>query len=103
MSCESLVDVGVELTTLFEFQFFRICPPEKNARSTMHIRACIKRAKNTRDGVDILNSSTLSVIGVVASAPQQHRTHAHGSKAVMNIQLFIYAKRYCANAQPCEP
>ena len=34
----------------------------------MHIRACIKTGKNTRDGVDILNSSTLSVIGVVASA-----------------------------------
>ena len=73
MSCESLVDVGVELTTLFEFHFFRICPPEKNARSTMHIRACIKTGKNTRDGVDILNSSTLGVIGVVASAPQMPR------------------------------
>ena len=46
MSCVSLVDVGLELTTLFEFQFFQIRPPKKctfDNEDIVRIRACIKR------------------------------------------------------------
>ena len=55
MLCISLVDLGRELTTLFEFEVFPKVPTEemqvvKSLISSIY--ACIKIGKNTRDGVD---------------------------------------------------
>ena len=55
MLCVSLVDLGLELTTLFEFRVFQKVPTEE-----MHvvkslflcIYAPIKKDKSNRDGVD---------------------------------------------------
>jgi len=46
MSCESLVDVGVELTTLFEFQFFSDLPPPTKMHSRRARNAYTRLYKN---------------------------------------------------------
>jgi len=52
MSCVSLVDLGLELTTLFEFQFFPIGPPNGLQCDIRSLYAPNKKDKNTRDGVE---------------------------------------------------